>query len=181
MPALTSTTGSVANGSVSSVPNSVPVLEPSIPKGPWHLSKPDAPTTSTVQESKGTEVSKNVRDPAPNKGSPISFPILGMKKWQGRVTEVSDGILTAEMTPLDHEGPTLLADFNLDLLAPDDEGLCPGDMVYLTVRTVPDGPLYRTGVTTLRRARLGRWSRQELDNIRSRARMKLESFLQNVD
>jgi hypothetical protein len=104
-----------------------------------------------------------------------------MKKWQGRVTEVSDGVLTAEMTPLDHEGPTLLADFSLDLLAPDDEDLRQGDIVYLTVRTIPDGPYYRTEVTTLRRARLGRWSQSELDNIRLRARQNLESFLQDVD
>ena len=71
-----------------------------------------------------------------------TLPILGMKKWQGRVVEVFDAMFTAEMASLDEEGAVLLADFNTDLLAPDDDDLCVGDIVYLTVRTIQEGKFF---------------------------------------
>jgi hypothetical protein len=89
-------------------------------------------------------------------------PILGMNKWEGRIIEIEDGLFSAELTPLDHEGPTLVADFDLKLLAPDDTLVRPGDVVYLTVRTVREFG-YVTTTSGLRLRRVARWSESELN------------------
>src|ERR1700722_7800334 len=36
--------------------------------------------------------------------------IVGLKKWEGRILEISDGLLSVELTASDHEGPELVAD-----------------------------------------------------------------------
>lgn len=113
-------------------------------------------------------------------GAP-AFTIVGMLKWEGRITDIEDGLLTAELVPLDHDGPTLHADFVLSLLAPDDTVARVGDVVYLTARTVVNPGGYRTHTSTLRLKRTGKWTQSELDAIRDKAREKLRSFLQYVE
>ncbi|WP_203711186.1 hypothetical protein [Asanoa siamensis] len=96
-------------------------------------------------------------------------PVTGLKKWQGVITDIEDDVFTAELYPLDHEGPELMADFELRLLAPDDHDAQPGDVVYLTTRIVSDGP--RFGVTSLlRRRHTGVWTQRDLDGAFERAR-----------
>lgn len=109
-----------------------------------------------------------------------SWPILGMQKWEGRVVDVADGILTAELTAVGHEGPVLLADFDVELLEPED-AVQPGDIVYLTVRTVPDGSRRKTMTSVLRLRRLGRWTDEELETAKATARKKLGLIEKYVD
>ncbi len=111
----------------------------------------------------------------------VSARIAGMQKWEGRVLEVLEGVITAELSPLDHEGGTLLADFDADLLTPDDEVVQAGDIVYLTVRTVSERGAYKTKTSALRLRRIGKWSEEELTVARNRARQRLESFQNYVD
>lgn len=106
--------------------------------------------------------------------------ILGMKKWEGRVLEVENDLLTAELSPLDHEGPSLQADFELNLLAPDDTQVQVGDTIYLTVRTIQEKG-YRSVTSTLRLRRVGKWSELELAQARSRAKRRQEAFQQYVE
>lgn len=119
------------------------------------------------------------RSTAPRPDVPASR-IVGLQKWEGRITTVENDVITAELTPLDHEGPTLLADFDLDLLTPDDGAVEPGDLVYLTVRTVRGRGNSKSVTSSLRLKRMGRWSESELQRVRDRARTKWESIHQHA-
>lgn len=107
--------------------------------------------------------------------------VTGIQKWEGRILEVDGDVFTAELTPMDENAPTIVGDFEVALLDNDpDEEVVAGDTFYLTVRTVRDrGAPTRT--SSLRRRRLGRWSEEELSNVRARARKRLESFKDYAD
>lgn len=102
--------------------------------------------------------------------------ILGLRKWEGRITEISDGLLTVALTPADHDGPELVADFDTALLGPDSSSAAPGDILYLTTRTIRDasGYLYQTSSLKLRRP--GPWGDDELREIRESAQRRAEFF-----
>jgi hypothetical protein len=34
--------------------------------------------------------------------------VVGLKRWEGRILEISDGLLTIELMPSDHDGPELV-------------------------------------------------------------------------
>jgi len=112
---------------------------------------------------------------APRTASTTSPPsrtaelVTGLKKWTGVIQEIEAGLFTAELLPLDHEGPSLLADFDLNLLAPDDAAVGIGDVIYLTTRYVRAydrrGRGYQTATTQVRLRRLGQWSESELREI----------------
>lgn len=102
--------------------------------------------------------------------------VIGLKKWEGSILEVGDGLVTVELTPFDHEGPELVADFDAYLLGEDADSVAPGDVVYLTTRTVKGshGHPYRTSSLKLRRP--GRWSEQELQAIDAAAKEQAGFF-----
>jgi hypothetical protein len=105
-----------------------------------------------------------------------------MRKWEGRVLQVEDGIFSAELLPLrEGSGPAVVADFDLELLSPDADSVQPGDTFYLTVRTVGDSVGLKTRTSTLRLKRLGSWSAEDIDRVRERARKRLaavEAYLE---
>lgn len=110
--------------------------------------------------------------------------VAGMKKWQGRVLSVDDELFEAELTPLDHEGPVVVADFETAHLDIQDDADCvrPGDVFYMTVRTVySERAKTRTTTSALRLRRMGRWSQQELDRLRKKARQRMLEFEKHVD
>jgi hypothetical protein len=96
--------------------------------------------------------------------------ITGLKKWVGIIQSIDDGMFTAELSPIGHEGPDMLADFELELLMPDVSFVAPGDVVYLTTRYVKARRGYPTATTQIRLRRLGQWSDEELAEIKRRAR-----------
>jgi len=105
--------------------------------------------------------------------------ISGLRKWEGRVVTVEDDLITAEMTPLDDVGPTVYADFDVELM--DEDGFAPvasGDVVYLTVRTVRDRGGRKTTTTTWRRRRMGVWTQDELEGVAEGGREDFEAFRQ---
>lgn len=102
--------------------------------------------------------------------------VVGLQKWEGRVVEVYESTFTAELAPLGHEGPTMYADFHTYLLSPEDSNLQVGDGVYLTVRTVigPGGRPERTA--SLRRRLQGKWTRDDIEQIKAKVQEVLESL-----
>jgi hypothetical protein len=102
--------------------------------------------------------------------------IVGLKKWEGRVLEISDGLLTVELSPSDHEGPELVADFDLELLGPDSSFAGPGDIIYLTTRTIRNAAGYPYQTSSLKLRRPGPWSEDELREIQDIAKRQAELF-----
>lgn len=97
--------------------------------------------------------------------------IAGMRKWEGYVEQVSDADFTAELTPLDHDGPVVLADFDLDTISPSDRAeIVPGASFYLAVRTVDRPGRGRSHTSSINVRRLGIWSSQVIQDLRARGR-----------
>ncbi|MCV7154351.1 hypothetical protein [Mycolicibacterium pyrenivorans] len=104
--------------------------------------------------------------------------VTGMEKWEGRVLEVDDEFFSAELVPLEG-GPVVIADFGVDSLAEGDD-VHPGDVVYVTVRTVraAGGPS-RTSAIRLRR--LGKWTEEEVADQKRRAREQFAELANYID
>jgi hypothetical protein len=116
---------------------------------------------------------------APNP-EPFGGMVRGMQKWEGRVTAVEGAYFTAELTPLTHESPPLYADFATELLDPD--RVVPGDVVYVTVRTVKlDGGFGVTRTSSVRLRRLGSWTADEVAAINERGRQRFEEIASYID
>jgi hypothetical protein len=107
---------------------------------------------------------------------PRAEVIVGLKKWEGRILEISDELLTVELTPSDHDGPELVADFHLALLGPDSSSAVPGDIIYLTTRTVRDATGYPYQTSSLKLRRPGAWGEDELREIADIAKKQAEFF-----
>lgn len=102
--------------------------------------------------------------------------IIGLQKWVGQIHSVENGLFTAELRPLDHDGPELFADFELRLLAPDEQQAQPGAIVYLTTRMIQVDSGRVEAVTYIRLRHPRRWSKTELDEVKRRGRDRASSF-----
>lgn len=103
--------------------------------------------------------------------------VWALKKWSGQILEIADDLLTVELTPLDHAGPTFQVDFDSEILSPGDEVARPGDIVYVTATTTRRSG-YNRVTTELRLRRTGTWSEKELDEIEGLAKRRAERFKQ---
>lgn len=112
----------------------------------------------------------------PGRLRPSRERVVGLKKWEGSILEVADGLITVELTPFDHEGPELIADFDADLLGEDADSVAPGDIVYLTTRTVQGARGYPYRTSSLKLRRPGRWSERELREVDAVAKERAEFF-----
>jgi hypothetical protein len=102
--------------------------------------------------------------------------IVGLQKWAGQIYSIDNGLITIELVPLDHDGPTLFADFDLRLIAPDERKAKPGAIVYLTTRMIQGNSGHVEAVTNLRLRHPRRWSRAELSEVKRRGRDRAKSF-----
>jgi len=110
------------------------------------------------------------------------FQVVGMQKWVGRIVEIDDEVFTAELTSVSGTSPTLLADFQTRNLGPDDApNARPGDIVYVTVRSVEAVGRGSTMTSNVRLRRLGRWTQSEVDQIEELTRRKMRSLADLVD
>lgn len=128
-----------------------------------------------------TEVSSSDSDSGINAAiSPIdptgTSRIVGLRKWAGQIHSVENGLFTVELLPLDHDGPELFADFELELLAPDERSAKPGAIVYLTTRMIQVDSGRVEAVTNVRLRQARRWSKTELDEVNRRGRDRARSF-----
>ncbi len=103
--------------------------------------------------------------------------VSGLRKWEGRVVSRDDGVFTAELESIDgHHSPSVLADFEIDLLKPDHNELALGDVVYVTLRTVRGRTGYATKTSSIRLRRLGNWSSEDATELRARAVRRLRTL-----
>lgn len=93
-----------------------------------------------------------------------------MKKWEGVILSVSDGVLTVELTPYDYSGPVLVADFDVDLLGTDSASAAPGNIVHFTSATVGDAAGNRNRTSSLKLQRPRPWDSDELREIENIAK-----------
>jgi len=106
----------------------------------------------------------------------------GMQKWNGIVRVVAENTITAELTPSNHEGPGVYADFDLTLLTPSEQhSLAPGSVVYVTVRTVRNRSRQATRTSAIKVARLGRWTATDVDAAKVRAKARVADMLKNSE
>lgn len=138
---------------------------------------------SAQVEAPGTSEEPSVRLSRTQAETPTNLPtrerldrVVGLKRWTGLIQEVADGLLTVELKPTDHQGPTFHAEFELSLLAPDEEEARPGDVVYLTTRFVQPSSGYKTVTTQLRLRRTGQWSEKEVAEITELASQQAAYF-----
>jgi len=96
---------------------------------------------------------------------PTTFRVSGLDKWSGRVLEVDDEIFSAELIP-DSGAQTVVADFSIDLVAAEDD-LQPGDVLYVTVRTIKGLGGHPSRTSSVRVRRLGNWTSDDLKSHQS--------------
>jgi hypothetical protein len=102
--------------------------------------------------------------------------VTGMDKWEGLILDVDQELMTAELSPLGRSGPSLVADFETCLLGDDAEIATPGDVFYLTVRTVRDARGYPYKTEHLRLRRLGVWNDGDVARIKEQASARLDEI-----
>lgn len=113
---------------------------------------------------------------------PRDVRVSGLSTWTGRVVDIDDGLFTAELTPGPKTpGAKVLADFELDLVVTENEELCVGDVVYVTVRRVraPHGLPNET--SSVRLQRIGKWTAADVQEHSSRAQALFDEFSAYVE
>lgn len=120
-------------------------------------------------------------DPSSRSSSAATSHIVGLQKWVGQIHSVINGLITVELHPLDHDGPTLFADFDLRLLSPDEREAKSGAIVYLTTRMIQGDSGHVEAVTNLRLRHPRRWSRTEISEVKRRGRDRAKSFAGYAD
>jgi hypothetical protein len=126
----------------------------------------DSTQASETSEKPSGQLSETLSEP-PSQPKILKRPdrVVGLKRWTGLILNIKDDLLTVELTPTDHEGPTFYTEFDLSLLAPDEAIAQAGDIVYLTKRFVQASSGYSTVTTQLRLRRTGQWSEKEVADI----------------
>lgn len=162
-------------------------LQRILPSGPSGVLTENSSHSGTVEEPAAERIRTlrnflvHARDTS---SEPVThFNVTGMQKWEGRVLRIDGEVFEAELAPLEHSGPVVHADFDVSQLATeiDPKELQPGDMFYVTVRTITEagGPPTRT--SALRLKRVGRWTEDELNRIKQRAARRSREFNKYVD
>jgi hypothetical protein len=141
---------------------------------------PEANTTSTYSRQPEPGVSTWSTPPAQAR---LAGParITGMDKWEGKILEVEGDIFTAELYPIDREGTPITADFDLELLGSDAATIAPGDVFYLSVRTVKSYGMRPARTENLRLRRLGRITTEEVQAAYAKADTLMERLEQLFD
>ncbi|MEV7508932.1 hypothetical protein AB0O57_13380 [Streptomyces sp. NPDC091201] len=131
----------------------------------------NSPIVSSAQTS-------NIMNPLRPVIGSYSTPVrvTGLNKWEGLILEVDDELMIAELTPLGHVGPTVVADFETHLLGEDAQIVTPGDVFYLTVRTVRDSTGYPSKTEHLRLRRLGVWTEDDVARLNAQAQARLDEI-----
>lgn len=112
---------------------------------------------------------------------PTTATVTGMDKWQGRIVDIDDDLFTAELVPQEGDaGGAVYADFELALLG--DEEVHVGDVVYVTSRLVASSPGRQpTRTISVKLQRLGRWTEEEIEQIRERAAQRANELADYID
>ena len=124
----------------------------------------------------------SLTSPRPAHSPSPSERASGMQKWEGRIVDVTDDLITVELTPLEDSGPTLVADFQRSLLGDDDAEIATdGDIVYVTVRIVRSADHGPSVTSAIRLRRLGNWTVDEVRAVHERAARRQKALQTYVD
>ncbi|MFD6874719.1 MULTISPECIES: hypothetical protein [unclassified Streptomyces] len=94
---------------------------------------------------------------------------------------MESGFFTAELHAIDREAMPITADFDLELLGSDSAHVVPGDVFYLSVRTVKSPGVQPTLTESLRLRRLGRITHKDVQDVYARADALMEHLEQLFD
>ena len=157
-------------------PADVNAASPTAPHPPtWSTSSPPSPKQS-IRHRQPTARTLVGMPPARSQ-----FRVTGLRKWEGKILEVTGDTFTAELFPIDEDGMPITADFDLDLLGSDAANAEPGDVFYLAVRTVKAPGKRPEQTASLRLRRLGRVSAEEVQEVNDWAAAYLETVEQLFD
>jgi hypothetical protein len=111
-----------------------------------------------------------------------TWPLGGLRRWEGEIVDIDGGIFTAELTSLDLESdaPKLRADFRMDVIEAPDHTVAVGDLFYLTSQKVRARGILRTAYT-LQLRRAGKWTAADIEDIHERAQQRLEALGEDLD
>lgn len=107
--------------------------------------------------------------------------VTGLNKWEGKILSVEGESFTAELYALDREAMPITADFDLELLGSDSASVAPGDVFYLSVRTVKSRGMRPTVTESLRLRRLGRITHRDVQDVYAKADALMEHLEQLFD
>jgi hypothetical protein len=107
--------------------------------------------------------------------------ITGLEKWEGKILEVQGKTFTAELYPIESDDMPITADFALELLGSDAPAVAPGDVFYLSVRTVKEFGMRPARTENLRLRRLGRITPEEVQMAYAKADALMERLEQLFD
>lgn len=105
--------------------------------------------------------------------------VSDLQIWTGYVTAVDDDVAQMRLMSDDPQQVELVGEFDVALVG--DDPVEPGDVVYVTSRTVIGQTGYRQHTTTIRRQRIGRWTAEEMREVRQRAQDRAEAMRQITD
>lgn len=107
--------------------------------------------------------------------------VTGLNKWEGKIRAVEVDFFTAELYPIERDGLPITADFDLELLGSDAASAVPGDVFYLSVRTVGSAGMRPTRTESLRLRRLGRITQKDIQDTYTKADALMEHLEQLFD
>lgn len=140
------------------------------------------PSDHTTQGSTQAEQSESAPSTWDTPVKPFdSRGVTGLYKWEGKILEIDGDAFTAELYPIDAEGMPITADFDLELFGSDAATVVPGDVFYLSVRTVKAPGMRPTRTENLRLRRLGRVTLEEVQAVYARADALMEHLEQLFD
>jgi hypothetical protein len=98
-------------------------------------------------------------------------------RWEGVVEQVAKDHFVARLISLTEDAPPIIAEFDREVLNPDDEELLlVGSRFYVNAGYVPTGSNRRRKVSAVRFRRLPPWRAEELQAAMSRARKRLDAL-----
>jgi hypothetical protein len=99
------------------------------------------------------------------------------ERWVGRVLEVSDDVISAQLAPLGSSEPVVIGDIGFDQIDEADQQLVrPGATFYLTIGYVPLTATTQYTAQFVKFSRVGRWQQSEISEIEARGREMFESI-----
>jgi hypothetical protein len=98
-------------------------------------------------------------------------------RWEGVVEQVAKDHFVARLISLTEDAPPIVAEFDREILNPDDEELVVvGSRFYVNTGFVPTGSNRRRKVSAVRFRRLPPWRAEELQAAMARARKRLDAL-----
>src|SRR5581483_8576703 len=147
--------------------------------------RPTTPAGNTsltpAQSGQSEVVPATWRDRPVRPGKDSIWKITGLDKWEGKILEIDGDTFTAELYPIDDDGMPITADFDRKLLGSDAATVVPGDVFYLSVRTVSAPGRRPSRNENLRLRRLGRITPEEVRAVYAKANALMECLEQLSD